>query len=368
MTDLLDDRDNLILLENLVSGEAVSVNLSTLSRAVGKHRNTVKAKVESVFTHNILHRPIYPFLGLYRICPLLVVIQLDIPRNPLDRERFERWVQEDPYIFAAYRARQGEYDTLLFVYHQSITSFQLWMNSLPSVLKLQYNLSEEAANFVSSASYFSNERIIKYEPSSGIHLIEEDFAQKDELTVNDYKLDQVDLAIMKKLVAGEGIKTNFTVLCAKTGLHRKTVEKRIATLLKERWVGSPVCRFPGFFVPPNYVLTYSLYEIRKSKERVIREIRQDPHIPISYEIMLGKYNMLLFGNYRTLSDHLRWEDEYVQKFPDAIGSASITYLSPEMTIAFDHQIVSLSIIRNRLKSTRGRKLREALQVPPLSSV
>jgi hypothetical protein len=365
MTDLLDDRDNLVLLENLISGEAVSVNLSTLSRALGKHRNTIKVKVDSIFKHDILHRPIYPFLGLYRICPLLVVIQLDIPRNPLDRERFERWVQEDQHIFAAYRARQGEYDTLLFVYHQSITSFQLWMNSLPAVLKLQYNLSEEAANFVSSASYFSNERMIKYEPSSGLRLMEEDFVQKGELTINDYKLDEVDLAILQKLVAGEGIKTNFTILCAKTGLHRKTAEKRVAALLKDRWVGSPVCRFPNFFVPPNYVLTYSLYEIRKSKERVIREIRQDSHIPISYEIMLGKYNMLLFGNYRTLSDHLRWEDEYVQKFPDAIGSASITYLSPEMTIAFDHQIVSLGIIQNRLKSTRGRKLREALQVSPL---
>jgi hypothetical protein len=69
----------------------------------------------------------------------------------------------------------------------------------------------------------------------------------------------------------------------------------------------------------------------------------------------------LFGNHRNISDHLRWEESYRKRFPDSFGSANITYLSPEMTISFDQQIVSLSIFRTRLERSRGRELRKKIQ-------
>lgn len=357
MTGLLDDRSNLILLENLVSGNAVSVNFSALSRTLDKHRNTIKKKVENIFDYKILNRPVFPFPGLYKIYPLLVAVHIDMPEN----EEFVKWVKEDPYIFAAFRSRQGDYDTLLFVYHKNITSYQLWMDSLPSILKLKYGIAERDATFVSNTSYFSNQLMIKYTPSSGIHLMERDFQEKGELTINGYRLDDLDLNIVKCLVSGKGIKVNHTLLCSKSGLHRKTVEKRINALLREELISNPVCRFPNFFAPPHYVLTYSLFEIKKSKEKVIREIRKDPHIPIAFKIIYGKYNILLFGNHRSLSDHLRWEKGYRRRFPDSFGSANITYLSPEMTISFDQQIVALSIIRERLESFRGKDLRKTIQ-------
>jgi len=357
MTDLLENKDTLILLDNLVSGNAVSVNLSALSRFLDKHRNTIKKKVEKIFNHNIIDRPRFPFLGLYKIYPLLAVVQLDMPEN----EKFEKWVKEDPYIFAAFRSRQGEYDTLLFIYHQNITSYQLWMESLPSILKVKYGVPEKDTNFVSSTSYFSNQLMIKYNPSSGINLMERDFKDKGKITIYGYELDDIDLKILKCLVSGKGIKVNQTLLCNKTGLHRKTVEKRISKLLKEELLSESVCRFPNFFVPPNYILTYSLFELKKSKEKVIREIIRDPHISIALKIIHGRYNLLVFGNHRSISDHLKWEESYRKRFPDSFGSASITYLSPEMTISFDQQIVSLSIIRNKLERFRGKDLRETLQ-------
>ena len=357
MTDLLEDKETLVLLENLVSGNAVSVNLSALSRILDKHRNTIKKKVENIFNHNLIDRPLFPFLGLYKIYPLLAVIQLDMPEN----DNFVKWVKEDPYIFAAFRSRQGEYDTLLFIYHQNITSYQLWMESLPSILKVKYGVPEKDTNFVSSTSYFSNQLMIKYNPSSGINLMEQDLKDKGELTIHGYELDDTDLQIIKCLVSSEGIKVNQTLLCNKTGLHRKTIKKRLSTLLREGLLSEPVCRFPNFFVPPNYVLTYSLFEIKKSKEKIIREIINDPHIPIALKIIHGKYNLLLFGNHRNISDHLRWEENYRKRFPDSFGSASITYLSPEMTISFDQQIVSLSMIRNKLERFRGKDLRETIQ-------
>lgn len=358
MTDLLEDRDNLILLDNLVSGNAVSVNFSALSRLLNKHRNTLKNRVENIFEKKVIDRPIFPFLGLYKIYPLLVVIQIDLPED----DRFVRWVKEDPHIFAAFKSRQGDYDTLLFTYHNSITTYQMWMENLPSTLKMQYGTSRSAATFVSDTSYFSNQLMIKYKPSSGIYLMERDFHERGEIHINGFGFDDIDLKIVKSLVSGNGMKVNQTMLCKETGMHRKTVEKRINALLQEGFISKPVCRFPNFFVPPNYVLTYSLFQIKKSKEKVISEIRKDPHVPIALKIIHGKYNLLLFGNYSSISDHLRWEEEYRYRFPDAFGSVNITYLSPQMTISFDQQIVSLSIIRERLEKYRGKDLRKAVQI------
>jgi len=361
MLDLFENEENLILLQSLVSGESVSVNLSDLSRILGKHRNTIKKKVDFIFEHRILDYPLYQFPGLYRFYPLLIAVNLDLPRLAQDRKKFEKWVKEDPYVIAAFRSRQGDYDTLLFIYHRDITSYQLWMESLPSTLQLQYGISEASANFESSTTYFSNQRTIKYEPSSGINLIESDFQEKGEITINEYTLDSIDLEILKNLIKGNGIKTNYSLLCKKTGLHRKTVEKRIITFLTEGVLSWPLCRFPNYFSPPNYILTYSLFEIKKSQEKVIREIVRDPHVSIAYKILYGKFNFLLFGNHRDLGDHLKWEEGYREKFPDAIGSANITYLSPRMTIAFHRQIVPLSLIQSKLKSLRGKRLRQTME-------
>lgn len=357
MSDLLDDRENLVLLVSLVSGNAVSVNFSALSKILDKHRNTIKKKVEEIFDHRIIDKPICPFLGLYKVYPLLAVVRINLPED----ENFVRWVKEDPHIFAAFRSRQGEYDTLLFIYQQSITSYQMWMESLPSILKINYGISDKDAKLVSSTAYFSNQLMVKYDPSSGISLMERDFKEKGELTIHEHELDEIDLKIIRCLVSGEGIKINQTLLSQKTGLHRKTVEKRIGALLKEGLISEPMCRFPNFFVPPNYVLTYSLFDIKDSKEKVIQEIRKDPHVPIAIRIIHERYNLLLFGNHHSISDHLRWEEGYRKRFPNSFGSANITYLSPEMTISFDQQIVSLSLFKDRLERSRGRELRKRIQ-------
>ncbi len=191
--------------------------------------------------------------------------------------------------------------------------------------------------------------------------MEKNFQEKGELIINDYSFDDLDLKIVKSLVTGKGMKINLSLLSSKSGLHRKTVEKRIEVLLREDYIAKPVCRFPKFFVPPHHVLTYSLFEIKKSKERVINEIKKDPHVPIALKIIHGKYNLLLFGNHTSISDHLSWEEEYRHRFPGAFGSADITYLSPEATIAFDQKIVALSLIRSRLERLRGKELRKTVQ-------
>jgi hypothetical protein len=362
MSELLEDNDNLKLLEELVSGNAVSVNISELSRILGKHRNTIKNKVESIFEHNILDPPIFPFQGLYKVYPLLAAVHLDIPDVKEGTEGIIKWVKEDPQIFAAFRTRQGEFDTLLFTYHENITSFQLWMSTIPSILKINYGVPEEFTYFESSTAYFSNQLMIKYNPSTGINLLERDFRENNGLKLRGYEVEELDIDIIRCLVNGRGIKSNTTLLVEKTGLHRKTVEKRIEALQEAGLLGKPVCRFPNFFVPPNYLLTYILVQFKKLDERIINELIIDTSIPIAIQTTHGKFNMLIFGNHATLDEHLRWEESYRTTFPDSFGAAQIIYLSPEMTINFNQQIVSLSYIRGRLGLVKemdlGRTIRQ----------
>lgn len=348
MLTLLENEQNLCLLENLVSGKAVSVNLSVLSRSLGKHRNTIKKKIDKIFDHAIVDRPAVPFRGLSTIYPLFVVVQVDLPNH----ENIEAWVKEDPYIFAAFKSRQGDYNTLLFVYHESITSYQRWIDTLPAVLHRDYGISDKDTRLVVSTSYFSNQLMLKQVPSTGIVLMDADFRAKGELVINGYALDELDLNILKCLLSGRGIKINHQLLSLESGLHRRTVEKRLTAMYASKLISPPVCHFPSFFVPPNYILTYSLFEIKKAHENVLQKMIRDPCIPVAIKIVHEKYNLLLFGNHHSISDHLRWEEAYRKTFPDTFGSAHITYLSPEMTISFNHQIVSLCIIRNTLERLR----------------
>ncbi|MBT6605891.1 Lrp/AsnC family transcriptional regulator [Candidatus Bathyarchaeota archaeon] len=362
MSKLLDDQDNLKLMEALISGNAVSVNISELARLLGKHRNTIKNKVDAIFDHKIIDLPVYPFHGLYKVYPLLAVVNLDIPDRKEAHEGVIKWVKEDPQIFAAFRSRQGEYDTILFTYHEDITAYQLWMSAVPSILKINYGVAEEYSKFESSTAYFSNQLMIKYNPSTGINLIEKDYLEKGGLGLRGYELDELDMEIIRCLVNGKGIKTNHTLLCEKTGLHRKTIEKRIAALKEDGLLGNPVSRFPDFFVPPNYLLTYVLVQFKNLDERVLNEIIIDTNIPIAIQTIHGKFNLLLFGNHSSLNDHLQWEEKYRTMFPDSFGSAHITYLSPEMTINSNQQSVGLNYIRSKmgdlLEIDLGRTIRQ----------
>jgi hypothetical protein len=105
-----------------------------------------------------------------------------------------------------------------------------------------------------------------------------------------------------------------------------------------------------------------LVQFKKLDERVLNEIIIDTNIPIAIQTIHGKFNLLMFGNHNSLNDHLQWEERYRTMFPDSFGSAQITYLSPEMTINSNQQMVSLSHIREKLGESRemdlGRTIRQ----------
>ncbi|MBM4247996.1 MAG: hypothetical protein FJ149_00880 [Euryarchaeota archaeon] len=353
MTDLLNDRLNLEILESICSGTGVEVNISALANSFKRHRNTIKEQVKALFEHKILNRPIFPFIWLYEEYPLLVVVRADLPRN----DQLDRWLKEDEHIFGAFYVRDEEYNTLLIEFFKDLHTYGEWRKKIVAENKIP----PRESRYPSHSLLFSNRLMIKYQPYSPIYKMEERYKSGEDLTLNDFRLNNLCFQILKKLVLGEGIRTNENLLAQKLDVHRKTIERRISDLVKAGVVANPACRFPKFFVPPDSILIYYLIEVKKSMDKIVKAIKADPSIPLALEANIGRYNLLLFGALSNVEDSFNWEASYDSRFPDCIGAMKKIYLSPQMTASIDQQKVSLNIIRLRKEALAGRGLLEAVR-------
>jgi len=340
MADLLDDRLNLLLLRDICAGNGLEVNLAYLSRRLKRHRNTVRDRVRSLLSHKIVDRPVVPFLGLFRECPLLVVVYADLPED----EKVSKWIAEDRKIFGAYRVREGEYNMMLFEFHKDVWSYHVWREALVS----EGRIPGRGERTPSNALYFSNKLILKYQPSAAIDLIEEHFAGQGEIKINGYVLDELALKVLRHLLNGNGVRVNENFLSKKIGIHRSTIRRRILKMQEEGLIHSPLCRFPLFFTPSNLLLVFSMVEVRKPRP-FLSDIANDSHVSLAYRISEGRYNVLLFESHPSIEDYLRWERTYEDKYRGCFGSIKNNYLSPKMTISIDQQKVSLGVIEERLK-------------------
>jgi len=347
MTDLLNDESNLKLLREICSGSGVEINISELSRSLKKHRNTIRDRLEPLFENDIINKPIYPFSWLYQEYPLMVITRADLPRDEITNT----FIEKDPHIFAAFFKKEGEYNTFIIQYHKDIYNYQQWRGGLVKEGKLP----PRETRYPSEATFFSNQTFVKYNPSHLINLIENDI-NKIQGKLNDYKLDALSLQILKKLVYGEGIQTNENYLSEQLGIHRKTIERRISLLLKEKIILKPTCRFPRFVVPPNYTLVISLIEIKKHTDKIEKAWNNDHHIPIILRASTGRYTHLVFSCFYLTEDHAEWQETYDQRFSGCIGAVKNTYLSPSMTFSIAQQFVSLEIIKRRLEKIHGKTL------------
>ncbi len=340
MADVLDEETNLKILKMICSGKGVSVNYSQLSNILKKHRDTIRKRTDELFKHKIINKPIYPFFGQFKDHSLMIIVQADIPLN----KQFENWISTDDHIFAAYKLRRGEYNVLLILFHRSILRYQLWRKSLVKEGKIP----PRDTRYPSTASFFSTQMMIKYEPSAAIKLLREVLEKRGRVMLNDYKVDKLSFEILEKLVQGEGIRVNENQIAQELGLSRKTVIQRINKLLQEHMVLNHTCRFPAFFCPPDSVLVISLLEVKKNETEIEKYFKQDPHISLAFQICHGRYNYLLFEVFEEVADHIRWEHEINKKFKNCIGVSDATYLTPNMMLNMDQQKVSLAMIKKRL--------------------
>jgi len=353
MSELLNDLRNLEILESICSGTGVEVNISALSNAFKRHRNTIKEQVKSLFEYQIINRPIFPFIWLYEEYPLLVIVRADLPKN----EQTDRFLKDDEHIFGAFYVRDEEYNIFLIEFFRDIFHYGEWLKKVVAENKIP----PREGRYPAHRLFFSNRAIFKYQPYSPIYKMEEKFKNGEELVLNGFRLNPLCFQIMKKLVLGEGIRTNENLLAQKLKVHRKTIERRIEDLVNAGIVSRPACRFPKFFVPPDHILVYYLVEIKKSLDKIIKAIKADSNIPLALEASIGRYNLLLFGSFFNVEDHFKWEEIYDKRFPDCIGAMKKIYLSPQMTASIDQQKVSLNIIKQRKEQLYGKGLVESVQ-------
>jgi len=353
MSELLKDRLNLDILDNICYGTGVEVNISALSKTFKKHRNTIQNQVKALFEHRIINTPIYPFIWLYQEYPLMVVVRAELPKT----EEIDRFLREDQHIFGAFYVRDEEYNTLLIEYHNNLHSYGEWKKKIVE----EHKIPPREIRYPAHALFFSNTHIIKYQPHSPIFKMENKYESGEELEINGFKMNILCFQILKALVLGNGIRTNENLLAKKLNVHRRTIERRISSLLRENIITKPACRFPKFFVPPNQILVYCLVEIKKSKDKIINAIKSDPCIPLALETSMGRYNMLLFKVFFSVEDHFKWEERYDNRFPDCIGAMKKIVLSPQMTASIDQQKVSLNIIQQRKEWLHGKDLIESVK-------
>jgi DNA-binding Lrp family transcriptional regulator len=352
MTDLLNDELNLRLLREICSGNGVEVNISKLSRSLKKHRKTIRDRIDPLFDNDIIIKPIYPFFWLFKEFPLMVITRADLPRDKITNH----FIETDPHIFAAFFKKEEEYNTFIIQYHKDLYGYQQWREGLVKEGKLP----PREIRYPSESMFFSNQAFIKYKPSQPIELIEKHINNL-YTRINNYKLDKLSLQILKKLVNGIGIQTNENYLSEQLGVHRKTIERRISFLLEEKIILEPVCRFPRFVVPPNYILVVSLIEIKKNPNNIEKALDADPHVPIILRASSGRYTHLIFSCFYLNEDHVEWQETYDQRFPGCLGAIKNTYLSPSMTFSISQQFVSLEIIKRRLEKNHGKTLIEMMK-------
>lgn len=353
MSEMLNDKLNLEILEQICYGVGVEVNISQLAFTLKKHRKTIKSHVDNLFDHEIINKPIYPFIWLLQEYPLLVLSEADLPRH----EDIYQYLIADEHIFAAFNVRHEEYNTLLIEMHEDIYSYGEWRKKIV----LDRKIPPREMRYPSDSLFFSTKHLIKYQPFSPVYLLEKTMQEKKDLKINGLRMNDLNYKILKQLMLGKCIRTNENMLSQNLKVHRITIERRIQALLKEKLITKPVCRFPNFFVPQNYILVYALLEVKKSWDKIINALKSDQSIPLAFEANIRRYNLLLFKVFFTVEEQLRWEKNLDERFPGCVGAMRKLILAPEMATSIDQQKVSLNIIKKRKELLHGRELMDSVK-------
>jgi len=343
MSKLLQDELNLRLLNLIVAGEGVEINISKLSKSLNKHRNTIKDRVDNLLDHKIVFRPHYPFPWLFKELPLMVISKTNFLRD----EKTKKFIEFNDHIYAAFFFKEEDYNTLMISFHKNVCMHQEWREQ---VIKNEL-IPKRDEGYSSEVLHLGTGCFVKFNPSITIKVIEENISNKKQKSILGLEIDDLSFQILKKILRGDGIRTNENYLSKKLNVHRRTIERRIKELRRAGIIGNPVCRFPRLIVPPEYILVKTLVQIKKQQDIVLKALKSDPHIPWIIKAVTGKggYNIVLFSTFFKIEDHLEWQELLDQRFPGCIGAMKDTYLSPSMTFSIDPEYVSLCIINNLLK-------------------
>jgi DNA-binding Lrp family transcriptional regulator len=233
-------------------------------------------------------------------------------------------------------------------FHKNVCTHQQWYERIIGEEIIPYK--EEG--YLSQVLHLGTGCFEKYNPSIVFKIIEENIREGRHNSIRGLKLDKLSFEILRKILQGRGIRTNENFLAKELNVHRKTIERRIKTLLKEGIINRPVCRFPRLIVPPEYILVKSLLQVKRQQDKVLKQLKNDPHVTWIIKAVLGRggYNLVIFSAFYKIEDHLEWQEKLDQLFPNCIGASKNTYLSPAMTFSISPEYVSMRIIKNLLKN------------------
>ncbi|MFX1248397.1 MAG: hypothetical protein ACFFBQ_13510, partial [Promethearchaeota archaeon] len=232
-----------------------------------------------------------------------------------------------------------------------------WKESIITEAKI--TLKEEI--YPSEAYFLTMKNLIKYDPTIAVQILEINYKNQHHTVLNGLRINDFRLELIKLLLNGKGIRTNEYHISEILNVHRRTVKRRIDKLLDHRVIDNPVCCFPRVWVPPEYFLVFSLFEIKNKKELLLRALKNDPHIPILFRAIVDRFNLALFGNFYKMEDFLEWAEEYDQRFPGCIGAVKNTFLSPSMTFSIAHNYVTLTFLQNIANRLRGKAFVEMMK-------
>ncbi len=354
LNQLLNDELNLKIMKLICSGIGVDINVNYLARKFNKHRTTIHQKITKLLNHKLIEKPIYNFHGLLNELPLLVLEKGDFPRTP----EINHWIEKDPYIWGAFFVKYEEFNTFLIVLQKDLYTYQEWKEDFMENEKFKSSIQQNY--YPSEVVYLSTKNIVKYSPQVSISLLDSYVKTKELFELNNLKLDSLTIDIMIALANGEGISTNYNELSKSLNAHRKTIQRRVEILLQNNTITPPVCYFPRKWAPPDFILVFSLIEIKKYKNRILNNLLNDNHIPLAIKTQASHYNIVTFGNFYTIEDHLIWMEEIDQRFPESIGAIKNLYLSPKMTFSISLNYVALTYIDKLLNELYGKKLKKIM--------
>ncbi|MFO7792924.1 MAG: Lrp/AsnC family transcriptional regulator [Candidatus Saliniplasma sp.] len=336
----LDDVLNLKLLRYLVPGRSVHANISHISKELGIHRATAKRKLKMLYDEKILNPPLYPFPYLFEKYPLLVLVKADMPRTA----EAANFYKDDSHIFAAFSCMEGSYNTLLIEFFKDLESYHSWREQIVKDKKIPSRENRVPAH----AEIFSNKLSFKYDPNCFIRALKKQYEEQGYLEMNGVQLDDTTFKLLELLVRGDCFRTNASAIGREINADRKTVRRRIETLLDRGVIEEPRCFFKNLLVPPNYNLVVSLLEVKSNVDNVKRYIANNDHVPRAVETSTEKYNFLIFSAFKTIEDFFNWGEKLNSRFPGSIGAISNTILSSKMIHTIKPHKVSLGLVERRL--------------------
>ena len=338
--DLLDDELNLRLLKYLVSGEGVSVKISSIAKDLNIHRLTATRKIQKLFDADILTNPFFPFPRLYESYPLLVLVKADMPRS----KDIIDFLKDDSHIFAAFSCMEGPYNTFLIEFFQNLEMYHHWRERIVNDYKIPTRESRTAAD----TTIFSNKLTFKNDPNCYVNEMSKNLRKEKRLIINDFEFDEKTATILINLLNGKYIQRNDSYLSEELNINRKTVKRKIELLLKHGIIKQPKCFFPNLIVPPGYNLIVSMIEVKSRFPEIKNYTINNNNIARAQEASTGRYNLLVFSAFNTIEGFFNMGEDLFSKFPGSIGAIENIFLSSKMIHTIKPQKLSLSFIERKL--------------------